>query len=104
MATLCEKMEKQEQLLNQLIKQATAPQSEQDVFLTVPEAADFLKISVPTLYGYTQKAEVPCFRKGKRLYFSKKQLIKWIEQGKKFSSKEIAEHAETYLQTIKNRV
>jgi excisionase family DNA binding protein len=103
-AMLCEKMEEQERLLQKLLDQAKAPQSEQDVFLTVPEAADFLKIGIPTLYGYTQRAEIPCFRKGKRLYFSKMLLRQWIEQGRKMTPVEIRQEAEKYLQRTKNRV
>ena len=70
---------------------------EQDQILTVKQAAYFLKLSVPTLYGYVQRAEIPVSKKGKRLYFSRKELEEWIKTGKKKTKEEIQAEANSYV-------
>jgi excisionase family DNA binding protein len=38
--------------------------------LTVQEAAEFLNLSVPTIYLKVSKGEIPFMKRSKRLYFS----------------------------------
>lgn len=47
--------------------------------MTIAEAADFLNIAIPTIYAKVSKKEIPFHKAGKRLYFSKKELINWIQ-------------------------
>jgi excisionase family DNA binding protein len=54
-----------------------------DEFLTIKEAAEYLKIVVPTIYGLVSRSSIPFMKRGKRLYFSKDELNKWIKTGKK---------------------
>lgn len=72
-------------------------QPETDELLTVQQAAELLNLSVPTLYGYTQRAEIPVCKRGKRLYFSKQSLFEWIKDGRKKTLAETASEAENYL-------
>jgi len=64
-------------------KQGNTNQPEPEQLLTVQQAAELLNLSVPTLYGYTQRAEIPVCKRGKRLYFSKQSLFEWIKDGRK---------------------
>jgi excisionase family DNA binding protein len=78
------------------------PTEKQDDFLTIQEAAEFLKLSVPTLYSKVSKQELPgVMKRGKRLYFSKVELIEYLKQGRSKTRSEIAEEAEAYLQRKK---
>ncbi|MCY1662645.1 helix-turn-helix domain-containing protein [Chryseobacterium sp. SL1] len=54
-------------------------------FIGAKEASEILKISLPTLYSKVCLREIPFFKKGNRLHFSKKELIQWIKDGKKKS-------------------
>lgn len=55
-------------------------------FLTFTEAALYLDIFRPTLYKLTHEKKLPCYKpNGKKLYFKKKELEDWIEQGKMYS-------------------
>jgi excisionase family DNA binding protein len=72
-------------------------QPETDQFLTIQQAAEFLKLSVPTLYGKVHTATIPVFKKGKRLYFSKQELKAWIESGRIKTINEIEAEADQYL-------
>jgi excisionase family DNA binding protein len=49
-------------------------QPESDQLLTIQQAGELIKLSVPTLYGYVSRNEIPFSKKGKRLYFSKQEL------------------------------
>lgn len=82
-------------------KQGNTTQLEPEQLLTVQQAAELLNLSVPTLYGYTQRAEIPVCKRGKRLYFSKQSLFEWIKQGRKKTFAETASEAEQYLKTKK---
>ncbi len=52
-------------------------------YLNVAQACEYLKIAKSTLYSFTQKRDIPFMKKGKKLYFSKIELEKWIIEGKK---------------------
>ena len=54
-----------------------------DQFLTIQETADFLKLSVPTVYSLVSKSQLPVNKRGKRLYFLKRELSEWIKTGRK---------------------
>jgi excisionase family DNA binding protein len=88
-----------------VISEAKQPELQNpDELLTVQQAAELLNLSVATLYGYTQRAEIPVCKRGKRLYFSKQNLIEWVKQGKKKTLAEIAHEADNYLITKKKEV
>ena len=72
-------------------------QAETDQPLTIKQAAELLSLSVPTLYGLVHKAQIPVSKKGKRLYFSRQELIAWIKSGRKKTIYEIKVEAENYL-------
>jgi excisionase family DNA binding protein len=60
----------------------TQSQSEAEIFLSVKEASTFLKLAPQTLYGFTSKNMIPFIKRGKKLYFSKKELLIWLQQGR----------------------
>jgi len=64
------------------------PQRPRDDLLTIGQAAEFLSLSVPTLYTKVSRKEVPVNKRGKRLYFSMLELSEWIRSGKKKTAEE----------------
>ncbi len=70
--------------------------SQQDELLTIQQAAEILKLSVPTIYGLVSRTEIPHAKKGKRLYFSKQELLDWVKAGRKKTNAEIAADATAY--------
>ena len=65
--------------------------------MTIKEAGEFLKLSVPTLYGHASKNIIPYNKKGKRIYFYKSELISWIKEGRRKTIVEIEREAHKYL-------
>ncbi|MEN2282219.1 helix-turn-helix domain-containing protein [Algoriphagus sp. SE2] len=69
--------------------------------LTIQEAANFLNLTVPTIYSKVSKGELPVMKRGKRLYFSSTELMNYLKQGRKKSFTEIEKEAELYLSNKK---
>ena len=82
-------------------KQVNTEPADTDELLTVQDAAKFLSISVPTVYGLISKGELPVMKRSKRCYFSKVELINYLKQGRKKTLAETASEAEQYCKTKK---
>lgn len=93
-----------EGVLNIILEHVVSPPkdtSDKDEFLTVPEAAKFLRLSVPTIYGLISKGEIPVRKRSKRCYFSAKELQEYLNQGRRKAITEITSETQSYLQSIK---
>ncbi len=51
----------------------------------INEAAIFLNYTKSTIYTKVSKKELPCFKRGKSLFFSKSQLTAYLQSGVKVS-------------------
>ncbi len=65
--------------------------------LTVPEAAKFLRLSVPTIYGLIHKQAIPVMKQSRRCYFSKSELIEYLKKGRKCTLAEIDADTDLFL-------
>ncbi len=87
----------QSEILALLLNKAE-PQPEPDNPLSIKEVAKLTGLTVPTLYGYVQRNEIPFYKKGNRLYFFKSEILEnWIKTGKQKTLKELEADAEEYL-------
>mgnify|MGYP003616343840 FL=1 len=98
LAQLISKVENLEQLLKS--QQNTSAPSDRPMSIT--EAAKFLNLSVPTLYGFVSKRTIPFSKLGKRLYFSEAELTKWVKSGRKQTSTEMASQPALVLMNNKS--
>lgn len=56
---------------------------DKDELLTIKEAAELLSLSVFTIYGLVSRSVIPYRKPNRRLYFSKKELLEWVENSKR---------------------
>jgi excisionase family DNA binding protein len=84
-------------------KQGQPPTEQADQLLTIQEAAEFLKLTVPTMYSKVSKGELPVMKRSKRLYFSRTELLDYLKAGRKKTTSEIAAEAEQYVNGKKKR-
>ncbi len=84
-------------------KPATGSPSELKDLLDIDEAASFLILKKPTIYGLVCHSKIPCMKKGKKLYFSRQELTEWLKQGKKKTISEMQEDADNFLAKKKRR-
>jgi excisionase family DNA binding protein len=82
-------------------KQEVHQQAETDELLTVQDAAKFLSLTVPTVYGLISKGKLPVMKRSKRCYFSKVELIDYLKQGRRKTLDETAIEAERYCKNKK---
>jgi excisionase family DNA binding protein len=69
--------------------------------LNVQEAAQFLNLTVATIYSKVSKGELPVMKRSKRLYFSSTELMAYLKDGRKKSNAEIEADADAFLLTKK---
>ena len=67
--------------LKNLFKEAiseTLP-GDEEVFFTQPEAAQFLKVSKPTLIKWKREGVIPFYQHGRKVFFRKSELLKALK-------------------------
>ena len=57
--------------------------------LNIDEAAAFLQMPKSSIYQLSSTRQIPFNKVGKKLFFFKKNLLEWLETGKKKTQKEI---------------
>jgi len=95
--------------IENLILSIKYPENPKDIsetgeqLFTIKQAAEFLNLSVPTLYGYVHRAEMPVCKRAGRLYFYKHELTDWLKAGRKKTVVELANEADAYLSNQKKK-
>jgi excisionase family DNA binding protein len=69
----------------------------EDKLLTIEEAGALVHLTKPTIYGLVHTGDIPHSKKGKRLYFSQKDLLNWIYTGRRKTRIEIEAEADSFL-------
>ena len=71
--------------------------NETDELLNVDGAAKFLGLSKETVYGYVHDQAIPFSKVRKKLYFSRRKLMEWVESKTRKTIAEINASPENYL-------
>ena len=82
--------------MENMLSVVTIPPKPQSDLLTIQEAAELLSLSVQTLYSKISRRELPFSKAGKRVYFSKTELLAFVKEGRRLTTDEIK------LQAIQN--
>lgn len=95
-----ERLSKIESLILSLKNESNhAKEKEQpEQLFTVQQAANFLNLSVPTIYSKVSRGELPVMKRGKKLHFSNTELMQYLRDGRKLTNSEIEIEAQNYLQ------
>lgn len=80
------------------------PQQEPEIIFTIQEAAKFLSLSVPTIYGLISKREIPVMKRSKRCYFLKSELIDYLKEGRHKTVTDIEDAAAKYLNAVDEKI
>lgn len=83
--TLHDKVDSIKELLLKTQQEKHSPCSD---LLMIGQASEFLNLSVSTLYTKVSRREIPVNKRGKRLYFSRDELLTWIKSGKRKNTEE----------------
>lgn len=78
-------------------------QSEDHDILTFKEGCKFLNIAEATGYAKVSKREIPFLKKGKFIYFSKKQLTDWLHSGQRKTIEQLEDDARKIVSGSKSK-
>jgi excisionase family DNA binding protein len=78
-------------------KQEQSSTNHPEQLFTIQKASEFLCLSVPTIYAKVSRNEIPYMKRGKRLYFSRTELMEYLKGGRKKSQEEIIEEVDSFL-------
>lgn len=94
------RLERIEAMLEKLQK----PIEETDPILTTDQAMLFLNLARPSMYLLVSQGKINSIKKGKKLYFLKSDLIKYLMSGRRKTKAE--KHNETikFLQNTKKSI
>jgi excisionase family DNA binding protein len=56
-----------------------------EIFYTIPEVAELLKISRSRAYAWARNGWIPCVKIGRTIRVRESDLVKWIEEQVKLS-------------------
>lgn len=55
------------------------PVNSDDELMTIQQASSYTHYAVNTLYSYVKQGLIPYHKRGRKLIFSKKELLNWIK-------------------------
>ena len=58
-----------------------SPIQDDDQMMTMDEACQFIGKKRSTMYSLTSERRIPYHKRGNKLYFFKKELVEWIQNG-----------------------
>ena len=70
-------------------KQSSVKQIKTDEISGIELAIELTGLAKPTIYGLVSERKIPHSKQGKRLYFSRQELLEWIKDGKRKTQAEI---------------
>lgn len=71
--------------------------------MNVQQVAEYLTLSIQTIYGLVHKMEIPNSKRGKRLYFKRSEIDEWISQSRRKTRVEFEQEATNYLLRSRKR-
>ena len=102
-------IERLDNIEKMLLKMANKPNlettgSNSDEIMNINKVADYLTLSKSAIYKFTMNREIPYFKRSRKLYFKRKEIDKWIEEGKVKTNTELqAEMNQHLINNIKRK-
>ncbi len=84
-------------VLNETATKTERATENHDYPMDIKQAAEYLGVTVPTMYSKVAKCELPHSKRGNKLYFFKSELQNYIKEGRVSTSQEIEAKAQAYL-------
>ncbi|MGI6718869.1 MAG: helix-turn-helix domain-containing protein [Bacteroidales bacterium] len=84
--------------INHLVEKTQLPTvTSKRVPIGIDDACKLIGKAKPTVYALVRKRLIPCYKKGKKLYFFEDELLAWIENGRKKTVEEIARDSTDFV-------
>lgn len=86
-----------ENLILNLKEESKAETNKEPDLLTVKEVAKFLSLTESTIYAKVREGNLPYMKEGKRLYFSRQELIEYLKENRQTPIDEVINNVSSYL-------
>ena len=73
------------------------PENDENKIMNVKQLAEYLSLSVPTIYSKMSRMEIPNYKRGGRVYFKKAEIDEWITETRRKTRFEIERDAINYM-------
>ena len=93
---ILQKLDKLEKSIEELKYLTKDSENEIKELLSCVELAEYINLTVSTVYGLVHQKKIPYYKKGK-LYFNKSEIDKWILESRCNTKSEINLLADEYL-------
>jgi len=77
---------------------AKSSNQENDV-IDIREASLYLGLAIPTIYAKVSERIIPHSKVGKKLFFSRKDLLAWIQNGRRKTVSDLETEANNYTKS-----
>ena len=69
--------------IKEMVSALRPPIPEEKSLIGIDEACEVIQKAKPTIYALVRKGIIPAYKRGKKLYFYKEELLQWVESGRK---------------------
>ena len=69
--------------------------------LQINDVITLLGLARQTIYGLTSRRAIPFYKRNKKLYFKRSEILAWIEEGRKKTQVEFDEDVAEYIKRNK---
>lgn len=75
-------------------------EEKKDKILSIQEVSEMIHKSTSTVYKMVSRNEIPCYKQGKTVTFMESEILEWMKQYKRGSTKQMMALAEQYLRRL----
>jgi len=90
--------------LKEMVSALQAPAPEEKSLIGIEEACEVIQKAKPTIYALVRKGIIPAYKRGKKLYFYREELLAWVESGRKSHTHAPTFSAEEHLAAMRASV
>ena len=83
--------------LKLLVENPTSEPPEKRMPIGIEEACRIISKAKPTIYTLARKGLIPCYKRGKKLFFFEDELLEWITKGKRKTLDELKGELESQI-------
>jgi len=100
MKNIDERLDRMEELLTK----AFSTKISDEEYISAKAALALLKFTLSTLYSKVFKREIPFYKQGNRLYFSRIELLDWVKDGRRKTLIDIDISADKIINRMNKKV
>jgi excisionase family DNA binding protein len=91
-------IERQLELINRTLDLQSEKRESLNQWMKIDELSEYISLAKQTIYGMTSNKTIPYYKKGKKLFFKKEEIDKWMNESRKKTQTEFIQDAEMEME------